>query len=340
MKSSLPRLLALIASCLVLPAAAADMSLLSYEGPDRMERIVAAAKKEGTVSFYTSIAERDLPPLVKPFEDKYGIKVTVWRAAADKVLQRSIAESNARRYTVDAIHAGSSEMEALAREKLLHPVSSPVLEDLVYVPKHREWAVTRLSVFVQAFNTNLVKKEDLPKSYQDLLDPKWKGRLAVEETDYEWFAYVAEQTGGTRLFKDIVAKNGMSVRKGHTLLGNLVVAGEVPLALTVYDYSAAQMKRKGSPIDWTVIEPAVTRSNAVGIARNAPHPNAALLFYEYMLGEEAQKRLASMDYVPGNSTVERPERMKKLKLKLVDPVDALDKRAQWEKTFLDTMAGK
>jgi iron(III) transport system substrate-binding protein len=132
----------------------------------------------------------------------------------------------------------------------------------------------------------------------------------------------------------------MSVRKGHTLLGNLVVAGEVPLALTVYDYSVAQMKRKGSPIDWTVIEPAVTRANAVGIARNAPHPNAALLFYEYMLGEEAQKRLVSMDYVPGNSTVERPERMKKLKLQLVDPVDALDKRTQWEKTFLDTMAGK
>jgi iron(III) transport system substrate-binding protein len=341
MKSPLHRLLlALIAFCLALSAVAADMSLLSYDGPDRTARIVAAAKKEGTVTFYTSIAERDLSPLIKPFEDNFGIKVVVWRAAADKVLQRTIAESNARKYAVDAIHAGSSDMEALAREKLLHPVNSPVLKELVYVPKHREWAVTRLSVFVQAFNTNLVKREDLPKSYQDLLDPKWKGMLAVEETDYEWFAYVTEQTGGTKLFKDIVAKNGVSVRKGHTLLGNLVVAGEVPLALTLYDYSVAQMKRKGSPIDWIVIEPAVTRSNAVGIARNAPHPNAALLFYEYMLGEEVQKRLVSMDYVPGNTTVEPPERMRKMKLQLIDPVLALDKRAQWEKTFLDTMAGR
>jgi iron(III) transport system substrate-binding protein len=100
------------------------------------------------------------------------------------------------------------------------------------------------------------------------------------------------------------------------------------------------MKRKGSPVDWIVIEPAVTRSNAVGIARNAPHPGAALLFYEYMLGEEAQKRLVGMDYVPGNTTVERPERMKKLKLKLIDPIEALDKRDRWEKTFNDTMGSK
>jgi iron(III) transport system substrate-binding protein len=225
MKSALHRLpLAIIASCLALPTLAADTSLLEYGGPDRMERIIAAAKKERTVVFYTSIAEKDLPPLVKPFEEKYGIKVTVWRASADKVIARTIAESNARRYDVDAIHAGSSDMEALSREKILHPVNSPVLKDLVYVPKHREWAATRLSVFVQAYNRNVVKKENLPKSYRELLDPKWKGMLGVESTDYEWFVYVVEQTG-IKLFQDIVARNGISVRKGHTLLGNLVVAG-------------------------------------------------------------------------------------------------------------------
>jgi iron(III) transport system substrate-binding protein len=324
---------------LALPATAADMSLLDYSGPDRMERVIAAAKKEGAVTFYTSIAERDLPPLIKPFEDKYGIKVTVWRAAADKVIARTIAESSARRHDVDAIHAGSSDMEALSREKILHPVSSPVLKDLVYVPKHREWAVTRLSVFVQAYNRTLVKKENLPGSWQDLLDPKWKGMLGVEATDYEWFVYVVEQTG-IKLFRDIVARNGISVRKGHTLLGNLVVAGEVPLALTVYDYMAEQEKRKGSPVDWFIIEPAVSRSTAVGIARNAPHPNAALLFYECILGPEAQKGLVGMDYVPSNTTVDPPPRLRKLKLKLIDPIDALDNREKWEKIFIDTMAGK
>ena len=163
--------------------------------------------------------------------------------------------------------------------------------------------------------------------------------LGVESTDYEWFVYVAERTG-VQLFKDIVARNGISVRKGHTLLSNLVVAGEVPLALTVYDYMAEQEKRKGSPIDWFIIEPAVTRSNAVGIARNAPRPNAALLFYEYMLSPESQKSLVAMDYVPSNTTVEPPPRLAKLKLKLIDPIDALDNRAKWEKIYGDVMAGK
>jgi iron(III) transport system substrate-binding protein len=328
----------LLASCLGLVATAADRSLSHASSPDRMERLITAAKKEGVLTFYTSISEKDLPPLIEPFEKKYGIKVTAWRAAADKVLQRTIAETRAKKYEVDAIHAGSSDMEALSRENILQPVNSPVHKELVYVPSHREYAVTRLSVFVQAYNTNAVKKEDLPKSYHDLLDPKWKGKLGIEYTDYEWFAYVAEQAGGTQLFKDIVAKNGISVRKGHTLLGNLVVAGEVPLALTIYDYHAAQEKRRGSPIDWIVIEPAVTRSNAVGITKTAPHPNAALLFYEYMLSSEAQRTLLRMDYVPGNTTVERPERLKGLPLKLIDPVDALDKRVQWEQTFHDTVA--
>src|SRR6266446_5762883 len=93
--------------------AAVTQGVLAAEGQPAAADIVVAAKKEGAVSFYTSIAERDLPPLIKPFEDKYGIKVAVWRAAADKVVQRTLAESNARRYAVDAIHAGASDIEAL-----------------------------------------------------------------------------------------------------------------------------------------------------------------------------------------------------------------------------------
>src|SRR6185369_9449462 len=107
-------------------ALAQDASLAQYEGPDRMERIVAAAKKEGTLTFYTTIAEKDLPVIVKPFEDKYGIKVNVWRAGTDKVLQRTIQEARANRNDVDVVHYGSPEMEALAREKILKPVEDPV----------------------------------------------------------------------------------------------------------------------------------------------------------------------------------------------------------------------
>ncbi len=190
-------------------------------------------------------------------------------------------------------------MEALSREKLLQPVSSPVHADLApgSVPAHREWAATILSVWVQAYNTSVVKKDDLPKTYRDLLDPKWKGKLGIEAKNDDWFATVVLLLGGEEkglaFFRELVAKNGISPRQGHTLLNNMVISGEVPLALTVYNYMPEQAKKKGAPIDWFAIEPAVARSNAIGVARNAPHPAAALLFYEYLLGPDGQSAMVS-----------------------------------------------
>ena len=176
------RILAALAATAALQPAGAQ-NLYAYEGADRMERIIAGAKKEGALTLYTTIAEKDLPAIVKPFEQKYGIKVSVWRAGTDKVLQRIVTESQAKKYDVDAVHFGAPEMEALSREKILAPVASPVHKDLQAgsVPAHRQWAATILSVWVQAYNTTLVKKEELPRTYQDLLDPKWKeiGRAHV-----------------------------------------------------------------------------------------------------------------------------------------------------------------
>jgi len=317
------------------------MGLATAADTDRMERITAAAKKEGTLTLYTTIAEKDLPTILKPFEQKYGIKVNVWRAGTDKVLQRTLAEAAAGKHTVDVIHFGSPEMEALSREKLLLPVDSPVHKDLMpgSVPKHKEWAATILSVWVQAYNTQLVRKEDLPKTYQDLLDPKWKGKLGIESKNDDWFATVVHQLGGEEkglaFFRELVAKNGISPRHGHTLLNNMVVSGEVPLALTLYNYMPEQAKKKGAPIDWFAIEPAVARSNAIGVARRAPHPNAALLFYEYLLGPEGQAAMVSIDYVPTNTKVASP--LKGIRIVQTDPIRTLDETPKWSKLFEDTI---
>src|SRR3954467_1448563 len=118
---NLRSLLAGLAARIALPALA-QTNLFTYEGADRMDRIVAGAKKEGTLTLYTTIAEKDLPAIVKPFEQKYGIKVNVWRAGTDKVLQRTVTEYQGKKYDVDAIHFGAPEMEALTREKILAPV--------------------------------------------------------------------------------------------------------------------------------------------------------------------------------------------------------------------------
>ena len=316
----------------------AQTALLSYDGADRAERLLAAARKEGTVTLYTSIAEKDLPVIIDPFEKKYGVKIKVWRASTEKVLQRTLTEASARRYEVDAIHISSPEMEALHREKILQPVVSPHFRQLRAgaVPAHREWVATLLSVWVQAYNTNSLKRNELPKTYRDLLDPRFKGQLAIEVEDQEWFATVALSMGeeqGFQFFREVVARNGVSVRKGHTLLTNLVVSGEVPLALTVYNYMAEQAKRKGAPIDWIALEPVVGRANGIGIARRAQHPNAALLFYEFLI-TEAQPLFASLDYVPISTAVASP--LAGMQVRIIDAATALDQNDKWGKAFQDT----
>src|SRR6266850_1440419 len=319
-----------------LPAFAQDGSLLRYEGTDRIQKILPAAKKEGSFMLYTSFAEKDLPQLTAAFEKRYGIKVRVWRSASETALQRAVIETNAGGYEVDAVPTSAMEIEALYRETILQPVAPAHGVELLAgaVRPHRAWTATYLSFWVQSYNTSMIRKEDLPRTYQDLLDPKWKGKLGIEARVPEWYATVAMDMGeekGIRFFRELVAKNGISVRGGHTLLNNLVIAGDVPLALTMYQYIAEGSKRKGASVDWFVLEPAVARMSGVGIARRAPHPNAALLFYEFMLSAEAQQLLLEMDYVPTLSKLPSP--LANRRFTLVDPAIALDHRERWDKSF-------
>jgi len=327
---------ALSLAAIGLPCMAQDASLLSYKGPDREQKLVEAAKKEGALTLYTSTAQKDIAPLVDPFEKKYGIKVKVWRSGSENILNRTLTEARAGRHEVDVVQTASLEMETLYREKVLQPVESPAHADLIpgALRPHHGWAASFLAVWVQAYNTSQIKKEELPKTWQDLLDPKWKGKLGIEAEIPEWYATVVRDMGeekGIAFFKELVAKNGLSVRKGHSLLNNLVVAGEVPLALTVYNYIPEQAKKKGAPIDYFILDPAVARASGVGVATHAQHPNAALLFYDYLLSEDAQKIFLDLDYVPTNAKVPSP--LHKMRTSLVDPGEMLDQAQKWETSF-------
>lgn len=320
------------------PATVAEVA--TYEGDDRQKLMLEAAKKEGTFNFYTSLAESDTSKFIGDFEKKYpGIKVNLWRAGTDQVLQRVITEAKGGKHTFDLVCISGPEMEALHREKLLQEVKSPHFKDLLpgMLPSHKEWVSVWLSVFVQAYNTNKVKKEELPKTYQDLLSPKWKDRLGIEAKDAEWLMMVVKGMGeekGIQFFKDLVNTNGISVRKGHSLLNNLVISGEVPLALTVYSYMTEQSKRQGAPMDWFVIEPGISRPNGIAISKKASHPNAAMLFYDYMISD-AQKLMAELSYVPITSKVDSP--LKNVKLQLVDPIAMLDEKEKWDNLFEDLL---
>jgi iron(III) transport system substrate-binding protein len=327
------------AASLALPAAAqgnAMAQLAGYSGADRTQKLIDGAKKEGSLDIYTSAQSDDMGAVVKAFEAKYGIKVNMWRSSSEKVLQRAVTEARANRHTVDVIETNGPELEALHREKLLQAVKSPVLSDLISeaIRPHGEWVGTRLNVFVQAYNTNAVKKADLPKTWQDLANPKWKGKLGIEQEDSDWLmgeVGVMGEQQAVKAFKDMVAANGISVRKGHTLLTQLVASGEIPLALTVYNYKAEQLKNKGAPIDWFTIGPAIARPNGIGVAKSAPHPHAALLFYDFELGPEGQQILAKRDFVPTSKKVDTP--LNKIPMKFVDAATTLDQGQKFEKLY-------
>jgi iron(III) transport system substrate-binding protein len=318
-------------------------NLSMYQGEDRQQRLIEGAKKEGSILFYTTVPVEYSTQLIEPFEKKYGIKVNVWRARSELILQRVLNESRGSKPVVDVVATISTPMEALRREKLLQEVYSPHHRELIpsALPGHREWVSTRQIVFVQAYNTTKVSKAELPKTYQDLLNPRWKGQLAIEASDHEWMTSVIKDMGeanGIKFFKDLVANNGLSVRSGHPLLTNLTAAGEVPLALTVYQYSVEQAKKKGSPIDWFAIEPVISIADGIAISKKAPSPHAAMLFYDYMISPEAHEILVKIGYSPTNSRVEPP--LKNVKLKTLDASTLLDEQESSTALFKSIVVNK
>lgn len=312
--------------------------LAAYDGPDRLERLTAGATREGELTLYTSAQTADLGPVVEAYEKKYGIRATIWRAGSESVLNRAIAEARAGRHTVDVVETNGPEMESLSREQILQAIKSPHHADLIEpaIRPHGEWVGSRLNVFVQAYNTKMVKKEDLPKTWEDLAHPRWKGKLGIEAEDSDWLAGIFGAIGperGDTVFRQIVAANGMSVRKGHTLLTQLVVSGEVPLALTVYNYKAEQFRREGAPIDWFTIGSAIARPNGVGVAKRAPHPHAAVLYYDFELSPEGQAIIAAREFVPTSKQIDTP--LNKVPMTFVDARVSIDEYDKWKNLYYD-----
>jgi iron(III) transport system substrate-binding protein len=309
-----------------------------YEGADRLQRLIEGAKREGELNVYTSAQTTDLGPVVEAFEKKYGIKASIWRAGSEAVLNRALQEARAGRHTVDVVETNGPELESLSREQILQVVKSPHHADLIApaIRPHGEWVGTRLNVFVQAYNTKLVKKEELPATWDELADPKWKGKLGIEQEDSDWLAGIYGEIGeerASKVFKQITSANGVSVRKGHTLLTQLVASGEVPLALTVYNYKAEQLRREGAPIDWFTIGNAIARPNGVGVARNAPHPHAAVLYYDFELSEEGQRIIAEREFVPTSKKVDTP--LNKVPMVFVDARVSIDEYDKWKNLYTE-----
>jgi iron(III) transport system substrate-binding protein len=334
-----------LAALLALGAAAppaADMpkatpsveQMAGYTGPDRDQKLLAAAKAEGgELSVYHVYPA--LTKVIAAFSKKYGIEVKPWRSSSEAVLQRVVNEARGSRFDADVVQNNAPENEAAWREKLLMPVRSPLQAELIpeATPPHHAWVGFTIDVFIAAYNPQKLGKEELPTSYEQLLDPKWKGKLGVEADDSGWYGALADLMGEqktNRLFAQIIQKNGMSIRKGHSLLANLVASGEIPLALDTYSWSTPQLKKKGGPIEIHAIEPVLAQFSTIAVLKHAKHPYTALLFYDYLLGE-GQKVLDELDFVPTSLKYDDPVRH--LKLHFIDPSKAIANEDKWFKQY-------
>jgi iron(III) transport system substrate-binding protein len=304
-----------------------------YQGADREAKLLAAARKEGEVAMYTSLNLKDSVPITEAFEKRTGVKVQLWRASSEKVLQRAITEARAGRFTCDVLETNGPEMEALYREHLLEPFHSPHFKDLppsAFAP-HRHYVADRFNFFTIGYNTNLVKPDEVPNSYEDLVHPRWVGRVGIESSDVDWFGALVKAMGeqrGLAYFRKL-AESKPQMRTGHTLMAELVASGEIPLAATLYNHNVERLVVKGAPVKWKPLPPTFGRPNAIGVAKRAPHPNAGLLFADFMLSKEGQTLIKERNRVPASLAVDT--HLNKFPYQMIDPVITLDESEKWEK---------
>ena len=312
-------------------------ALFMYQGADRDAKLAAEARKEGQAAMYTSLNLKDSVPITEAFEKKAGVKVQLWRASSEKVLQRAVTEARAGRFACDIIETNGPEMEACYREKLLEEFWSPHFRDLppAAFPKHRHWIADRFNFFTIGYNTNLVKPAEVPNAYEDLVHPRWAGRVGIEGSDVDWMGAMVKSMGdqkGFAFFRKL-ADMKPQIRTGHTLMAELVASGEIPLAATIYNHNAERLIVKGAPIRWKAIAPTFGRPNAIGVSRRSARPHAALLFADFMLSPEGQTLLKERNRVPSSTRVDT--NLNKFPFQMIDPSITLDEMDRWEKLWSD-----
>jgi iron(III) transport system substrate-binding protein len=312
------------------------LAVTAYRGAERTERLIAGARKEGELMLYSSLTQDDQLRLAADFKSRYGVTLKFWRGSQAHILQRVLTETRGGRFEFDTLETNAPQIEALAREKLLQRMDSPYVAEVLLpetLPAHGEWAPDRLNLLVYAYNTNAVKPADVPKSWNDLLDAKWKRRIGMEATNVEWFAALVDAMGekqGLELFRRL-GDNGVGVRTGHNHSAVLVAAGQIPLMMGIYSHDAERMKAKAAPVEWFVLPPAVVLPSAVAVSRRAPHPHAAALFYDYML-TEGQRFHVEVNRVPANRNYESPVRRlvrEAQAIKVVNAHEAIDDYDKW-----------
>jgi iron(III) transport system substrate-binding protein len=274
------------------PMSVAQLAL--YQGTDRETILIQGAKKEGQIVFYNS--HTWFKAVAQEFEKKYPfIKVAEWRADGADVMKRVIEESQAGRFLADVVESTAGNIGGIHSQGLLQEHRSPELrffdDDVMKKGKNGVYYWADRETYISlGFNTNHISVGEAPKRLNDLLDPKWKGKMSLAggATAARWVGAVIEMAG--REFIEKLSAQDVSVHKlSGAALANLVVTGEVPMSPTIFDSNIFVAKRKGAAVEWRPVDPVVANVGYSGLVAKAPHPHAALLFLDYIHSKEGQQ---------------------------------------------------
>ena len=293
-------------------------------------KTLEAAKKEGEVVYYTTMTLDQSKTVADRFEKRYGVKVTVFRTGGGPLLNKIFTEARGGRYDWDIVVGRGEMVLPMIERKLAGVYRSPETKmiDEQLVDKDGYWTAYYVNSYVLGWNTKLVKKPDVPKTYEDLINPKWKsGQISVDTEAYgmlEGLKRVWGREKALNYFKRLAALDPV-LKRGNTERVQLTVAGEYPLIIA-YNQTIQRMTSRGAPIDWLALEPSVTQVNPVMLSAKAPHPNAARLFYDFVLSREGQEMLRGFQRIPVRKDVEPdpPRLFRGFKIAVEDPEDYKD----------------
>jgi ABC-type Fe3+ transport system substrate-binding protein len=288
-------------------AAVAQEDILNYKGPDREQKLIDGANKEGEVVFYSAmIVNQALRPIADAFQKKYpSVKVSYWRADDEDMFAKLSAEEHAKNLVGD-LAEGANICQLATSAGWLTPYYSPSLDE--YPADERDpnnlWAPTRLSYFGAAYNTNLVPADKMPKTYEALLDPQWKGKMAwrigtvsgtplfITNLRLAW-----GEDKAMAYFKKLATQKIINFGSGSArTLVDRTLAGEYPIALNIFAHHPLISRAEGAPVNSQLIDPVPTMADTMCVLKGGHHPYSALLLADFILSKEGQQVLTKAMY--------------------------------------------
>jgi iron(III) transport system substrate-binding protein len=264
-----------------------------------MTKIIEGAKKEGELVIYGTTDLRQSTMINDKFHEKYPfIEVKLNRLTSDNLYPRVIAETRSGKFLADVLQNNNLGMYFLSKGKFLAHYVSP--EERFFPKEFKDpgyWVTSSMNLHVIGYNTKTLTRDKLPKTWNDLLSPTWRGKFMLNPRE-QWFAWILQIMGKEKglNYMRALAKQNLAVRSESTAMrAQLLTAGESQMDIDSTYSVLIPLIKKGAPVDWTTLGPGLVVPVAYGLAARAPHPNAAKLFIDFVLSKEGQQLVLTFE---------------------------------------------